>query len=312
MGLICLDQVRVERKVRIGSEARDFPGLPVDDAGQDQGQTGTGVDLVVDLTGSDTAPVAVVDGARQGVELLDFQEASAYLGAQLRLGHVLQHELGLEDAAEFTIGGVESVRGLEAIEPLQGGGGGGMAGREGGVELADAFPLLGDQTEADSAAAALQDRLQGPVVALGVGAVDALAVQVADAWAEAHADHGESGEVEESTEGLYDRGRLRSRADRLPAEFQHRDEECHRRKRPNRDTSQAGLPVDAGDRISVAHPGGAHQGAQRGFKITGNQAQDSPCHLYDDADHEWPSDRGAKAFPCGRASISLHRRLYAA
>ena len=64
---------------------------------------------------------AVVDGAGQGVELLDFEDASAHLGTQLRFGHVLQHELGLEDAAEFAIGGVEAVRGLEAVEPLQGG-----------------------------------------------------------------------------------------------------------------------------------------------------------------------------------------------
>ena len=47
-------------------------------------------------------------------------------------------------------------------------------GREGGVELADALPLFGDQTEVDGAAAALQNRLQGSVVALPVGAVDGL------------------------------------------------------------------------------------------------------------------------------------------
>ena len=55
------------------------------------------------------------------MQLLDFEQAPSYLGAQLRLGHVLQHELGLEDAAEFPVGGVKAVRGLEAVEPLEGG-----------------------------------------------------------------------------------------------------------------------------------------------------------------------------------------------
>ena len=64
------------------------------------------------------------------------------------------------------------------------------------AELSDPFPLLGDQREVDGAAAALQDFLQGTVVALGIGAVDTLVVQVADTRAEAHADHGEDGEVD--------------------------------------------------------------------------------------------------------------------
>ena len=63
--------------------------------------------------------------------------------------HVLQHELGLQRAPELPVGGVEAVRVLEAVEPLQGGGRGGVAGGEGRVELADAIPLLGDETEVD-------------------------------------------------------------------------------------------------------------------------------------------------------------------
>ena len=62
-GADVLDQVRVEGEARIGSQAGDFPGLPVDDAAEYQGQAGAGVDLVVDLAGGYTAPVAAVDGA---------------------------------------------------------------------------------------------------------------------------------------------------------------------------------------------------------------------------------------------------------
>ena len=37
------------------------------------------------------------------MELLNFEDAPAYLGTQLRFGHVLEHELGLEDVPEFAI-----------------------------------------------------------------------------------------------------------------------------------------------------------------------------------------------------------------
>ena len=43
---------------------------------------------------------------------------------------------------------------------------------------------------------ALEDRLEDAVVAVGVGAVDPLAVQAADSGAEPHADHAEGGEVD--------------------------------------------------------------------------------------------------------------------
>ena len=89
------------------------------DAGEDQGQARAGVHLVVDLSGADAASLPVVDGPRQGVELLDLEEAPPHLGSQFRLGHVQQHERGLQRAAELPVGGVEAVRGLEAVEPLR-------------------------------------------------------------------------------------------------------------------------------------------------------------------------------------------------
>ena len=91
------------------------------------------------------------------------------------LGHVLQHEFGLQRAPELPVGGVEPIRGLEAVEPLQGGGRGGVPGGERRVELADAVPLLGDEAEVHGPTAALEDRLEDAVVAVSVGAVDPLA-----------------------------------------------------------------------------------------------------------------------------------------
>ena len=103
---------------------------------------------------------------------------------QLRLGHVLQHEFGLQRPAELPVGGVEAVRGLEAVEPLQGGRRGGVPRGERRVELADAVPLLGDEAEVHRPPAALEDWLEDAVVAVRVGAVDPLAVQAADAGAD--------------------------------------------------------------------------------------------------------------------------------
>ena len=95
------------------------------------------------------------------MKLLDLEQSPPHLGPQLRLGHVLQHELGLQRAAELPVGGVEAVRGLEAVEPLQRGGRRGVPGGERRVELADAVPLLGDETEVHRPTAALEDRLEG-------------------------------------------------------------------------------------------------------------------------------------------------------
>ena len=158
--------------------------LPVDDAGEDQGQARARVHLVVDLAGADAPPLPVVDGPRQGVELLDLEQAPPHLRPQLRLGHVLQHEFGLQRPAQLPVGGVEAVRGLEAVEPLQGARRRGVPGGERRVELADAVPLLGDEAEVHRAPAALEDRFEDAVVAARVGAVDPLAVEAADARAE--------------------------------------------------------------------------------------------------------------------------------
>ena len=38
------------------------------------------------------------------MELLDLEQPSSHLGPQLRLGHVLQHEFGLQRAAELAVG----------------------------------------------------------------------------------------------------------------------------------------------------------------------------------------------------------------
>ena len=135
----------------------------------------------VDLAGADGPALLVVDGPRQGVELLDLEQAPPHLRPQLRLGHVLQHELGLQRPAELPVGGVEAVRRLETVEPLQGGRRRSVAGGERRVELADAVPLLGDEAEVHCWPGALEDRLEDAVVAALVGAVDALAVQ--PAWA---------------------------------------------------------------------------------------------------------------------------------
>ena len=77
-------QVPVEGKIRRGGHSRDLLGLPIDDAGENQGQTGTGFHLIMDFASADTASLSVIDGACEGMELFDLQQTSADPGPQLR------------------------------------------------------------------------------------------------------------------------------------------------------------------------------------------------------------------------------------
>ena len=85
---------------------------------------------------------------------------------------------------------------MEPVESLEGGRRGGMALREGRVELAHGVPLFRDQAEVNGAPPAFQHGVQRPVIAGGVGAIDILAMEVLDPWAEAQAGHGKGGEVD--------------------------------------------------------------------------------------------------------------------
>ena len=81
------------------------------------------------------------------------------IGALLKAGadpNVKNNNCGVE----LLVGGVEAVGGLEAVEPLQGGRRRGVPRGDRRVELADAVPLLGDETEVHRPPAALEDRLE--------------------------------------------------------------------------------------------------------------------------------------------------------
>ena len=75
-GIDVLQACAVERKVGCGEQAGEFPGLPVDDAGEDERQTGAGLHLVTDIAGIDAVSVTMMDRAGQGMELLDLQQAT--------------------------------------------------------------------------------------------------------------------------------------------------------------------------------------------------------------------------------------------
>jgi len=59
-----------------------------------------GVHLFPQFAGIDSIAPAVEDIAGQGVELLDFEQATPDSSPQLRFRQILQNELGLENAAE--------------------------------------------------------------------------------------------------------------------------------------------------------------------------------------------------------------------
>ncbi len=52
----------------------DLPRLPVDEAGQDEGQTAGGTDLLLEIAGPDSPPLAVEDVSGQLMELLAIEQ----------------------------------------------------------------------------------------------------------------------------------------------------------------------------------------------------------------------------------------------
>jgi hypothetical protein len=61
------------RRVTLADGPGDLSGLPVDDAGQDQGQAAARVHLFPQLAGVDPAASAIEDIPRQRVELFDLE-----------------------------------------------------------------------------------------------------------------------------------------------------------------------------------------------------------------------------------------------
>jgi len=59
--------------ITLAEGARDFPRLPIDDAGEDQRQTTASVHLFPQLTGIDSTAPAVEHVSSQGVKLFDFE-----------------------------------------------------------------------------------------------------------------------------------------------------------------------------------------------------------------------------------------------
>ena len=67
----------IEREIRHGRHSRDFPGLPIDSVREDECETRTGLHLVVDFMGTDTAVPSEKDSPCLRMELFNFQQASA-------------------------------------------------------------------------------------------------------------------------------------------------------------------------------------------------------------------------------------------
>ena len=99
----------IARKIRRGRHSRDFPGLPIDSAREYECQARTGLHLVVDFAGTDTASLPVINSPCQRMELFNFQQSSANPDPELRFRHVLQNELRLQRSAEFPIGSMEAI-----------------------------------------------------------------------------------------------------------------------------------------------------------------------------------------------------------
>ena len=78
-------------RVALAEDPGDLPGLPIDDARQDQVQVAAGVHLLPQLAGINPAPPPDVPG--QGVELLDFEQAAPTANAEARKDGSLAYKI---------------------------------------------------------------------------------------------------------------------------------------------------------------------------------------------------------------------------
>ena len=71
-------------------------------------EAATAIHLFPELAGVDAPAVHVEHVAREGVHLLDLQEAASDARPERGLGHVLEDELGFKDPAEVAVRAVKS------------------------------------------------------------------------------------------------------------------------------------------------------------------------------------------------------------
>jgi len=89
--------------------AGHFSGLPVNNGRGYEGETATGVELLVNFPGTDATPLGKEDVSGELVELFDLEKALADALPELRLGKVFEQEFGLDEPPEVPVCPVEMV-----------------------------------------------------------------------------------------------------------------------------------------------------------------------------------------------------------
>ena len=154
------------------------------------------IHLFPELAGVDATAVSVEHVAREGVHLLDLQEAASDARPEGGLGQLLEEdELGLEDPAEVAVRAGKTVRRTESREPPQRNRGGGVSGLQRGVEMPEAIPLVGDPTRVNLPVRSAHEAPEDAVVT-GVDTVESLLCDAPNPRAEAPAEHRERGKVD--------------------------------------------------------------------------------------------------------------------
>src|SRR5207245_6228215 len=105
-------------------------------------------------------------------------------------------EDGLIEAPQLAYGPVEVVTRAIGQQALKGDGGGRVAGRKGGEELAHAIPVGRDPVKMERPLPVAEERREGAIILGGIKAVDPLAVEAPDARTKALPKHGEGGKVQ--------------------------------------------------------------------------------------------------------------------
>src|SRR5258706_14575424 len=116
-----------------------------------------------------------MDVPRQGIELLALEQTPPHPAPQCGIGEIVEDEDGLIEAPQLAYGPVEVVARAVSQQALEGDGGGRVASRKGGEELAHAIPVGRDPVKMERPLPVAEGRSERAIILGGIKAGDPLA-----------------------------------------------------------------------------------------------------------------------------------------
>src|SRR5262249_10191901 len=167
----------------------------IDNGREEEDQTAGPPHLLREIAPVGVPALAIMDMARQGMELFPLQQPPPHPAPERWIGEIVEDEDRLIEAPQLAYGPVEMVARPTGQQALEGNGRRRVTGRKGGEELSHLIPVGRDPVEMQSPFAGAQECGEGTIVPVGIQPVDPLPVEPPDARTEALAKHRESRKI---------------------------------------------------------------------------------------------------------------------